>query len=146
MFKIVLRRFYIPFIFVFLLTSCNEISSGDKRLKLEYLYKMKMQITAMMDYSFRLNTYERVFDYKNDIKYIKKEVEDAKPLEGWGEGEEFKKSFLNVIEQDQIALDSIEKAEGKLLPETEAIVTRVKERQDSLMEELDKIISKTDRE
>jgi hypothetical protein len=141
-----MRRGYTILVFILFFTSCNEISSGEKRLKLEYLYKMKMQLTGMMDYSFRLNTYERVFDYKNDIKYIKKEVDDAKPIEGWTEGEDFRNKFLDVIEQDQIAIDSVEKAEGKLRPETEALVTRVKERQDSLMEELDNLISKTDRE
>ena len=141
-----MKKAVLAFMLVLFLSSCNEISSGDKRLKLEYLYKMKMQLTSMMDYSFRLNTYEKIFGYKTDIKYIRKEIEDAKPVEGWTGGEDFKNSFLDVIEQDQAALDSVQKGEGKISPEIEAVVTRVKERQDSLMEELDKLISKTDRE
>lgn len=141
-----MKRAVISFIFILILTSCNEISSGDKRLKLEYLYKMKMQLTSLMDYSFRLNNYEKIFKYKKNIEYIKKEVEDTKPLDGWTDGEDFRNRFLDVLEQDQNAIDSVEKAEGELTPETDALVTRVKERQDSLMEDLDKLISKTDRE
>jgi len=141
-----LKKAVLAFMLVLFLSSCNEISSGDKRLKLEYLYKMKMQLTSLMDYSFRLNNYEKIFKYKKNIEYIKKEVEDTKPLDGWTDGEDFRNRFLDVIKQDQTAIDSVEKAEGELTPETEALVTRVKERQDYLMEELDKLISKTDRE
>lgn len=141
-----MKKAVLAFMLVLFLSSCNEISSGDKRLKLEYLYKMKMQLTSLMDYSFRLNNYEKIFKYKKNIEYIKKEVEDTKPLDGWTDGEDFRNRFLDVIKQDQTAIDSVEKAEGELTPETEALVTRVKERQDYLMEELDKLISKTDRE
>lgn len=132
----------------FIATGCNnEISQGDKRLKHEYLYKMKSQLTQIIDVSSRLRKYEAVKEYGKNIAYNKKEVTETKPLEGWSDGEDFKERFIKLIDDDIRLMDSLSKLDtaGVRYDSSEVIFT-MRDRQDSLMERLDSIISKVDKE
>lgn len=133
---------------VFLSAGCtNEISQGDKRLKLEYLYKMKSQLTQIIDVSGRIRKYDAVKEYERNIAYNKKEVNETIPLEGWTDGEIFRERFIKVINDDIGLMDSLSKLDtaGVRYDSTEAVFI-IRDRQDSLMEGLDSLISKVDKE
>jgi hypothetical protein len=129
------------------IASCNQISEGDKRLKLEFVYKMKSQLTQLMEVSFRIRKYEEVAGYEKNIKQIKSAVTKSEPIEGWEDGKDFKERFIFLIDDDIRIMDSL----AKSAPDTMTFISHptienIKKRQDNLMGSLDSIISKVDRE
>lgn len=131
---------------VFFWSGCNEISSGDKRLKLEYLYKMKSQLTQVMEVSYRIRKYEAVTGYEKNISSVKKEVSKTEPLKGWKEGENFKESFINLLNDDLKLTDSLSKLDSATRFDSNKVILKIQNRQYSLMESLDSLISIVDRE
>jgi hypothetical protein len=133
---------------VCVLAGCNnEISQGDKRLKHEYLYKMKSQLTQIIDVSSRLRKYEAVKGYEKNIAFNKKEVNETRPLEGWSDGEVFRERFIKIIDDDIRLMDSISKLDTATIRfDSSEVIFTIRNRQDSLMESLDSLISKVDKE
>jgi hypothetical protein len=145
-----LRRYTIVLLIagiLFTVVSCNQISSGDKRLKLEFVYKMKSQLTQLMEVSFRIRKHEAVAGYEKNVMQIKNAVTKSEPLEGWKDGEEFKERFLFTINDDIRLTDSLAKSTPDTMSfESNPTIEIIKKRQDNLMGSLDSIISKVDRE
>ena len=141
--------FYRPFLLfvVFLLfSSCNKISEGEQREKLQYLYGLKLQLTLLMDESYYLNSAGRLNSYKQDTRNIRNTVESSTPLEGWEDGRNFKNRFLELIDSNLSTTDSMLAVKDSVDFNTNHTLDYMRSRENDLMEELDALISKVGRE
>lgn len=142
----ILRYLIIPSILLAALSSCNRISQGEQRQKFEYLYGMKAQLSLLMDESYYLNSTQRLSSYKDDIKDIKRRVSELQPLEGWDEGAEIKKKFMDLIDRNLNLTDSLIATGDSINFESNVTIDSMKAVENDLMEELDALISKVGRE
>lgn len=71
---------------------------------------------------------------------------ETKPLDGWTDAEKFRERFLSVIEQDIHVTDSLSKLDSAAMFDSNIAILSIQDRQFMLMEGLDSLISKVDRE
>lgn len=142
----ILTRTIFTILIIVILSGCNSISSGDKRLKLEYLYKMKSQLAQIIDEGYKLRKPENISSYEYNIQRNRKVIIETKPLDGWTDAEKFRERFLSVIEQDIHVTDSLSKLDSAAMFDSNIAILSIQDRQFMLMEGLDSLISKVDRE
>lgn len=82
------------------LNGCNEISSGDKRRKFEFLYSMSNSVTMFSEYSGSLTYYKDLSFYEERIKLIREDIKNIKRLNNWDTSQNLKLAFVKVIDEN----------------------------------------------
>ena len=143
-----MKNFYVklfPVLFILSLASCNQISQGEQREKLQYLYGLKLQLTLLMDESFYLNSDSKLKSYKLDTRTIRNTVENSAPPDGWTEEKNFRDKFLKLIDNNLATTDSMLSAKDSINYKSNQTLDDMRLYENNLMEELDALISKVGR-
>ena len=105
-------------IFIILLLfffSCNELSTGQKRRKLEFLYKLNNEASILRDYTYRIFSYKDLDFYKGRLESSEKSVNNIDPVVNWEKSNELKSLFLKKIKENTEITESLIKDKEKLL-------------------------------
>lgn len=148
--KIFEKYFFISICLFFLLhkSGCNEISSGDKRRKFEYLYSLSNTVTMFSEYSVSLTYYKDLNFYEERIKLIRDDVSHFNPVKSWNASESLKNSFLTTIDENLQSISLLRKLnlppDENLRKQYEAIMIR--ERVAKLKEDIEEEIVRVGKE
>ena len=104
--------FIVLFLFSF---SCNELSTGQKRRKLEFLYKLNNEASVLRDYTYRIFSYEDLDFYKGRLESSEKSANNIEPVANWEKSNELKSLFLKKIKENAEITESLIKDKEKLL-------------------------------
>jgi len=105
-------------IFIILLLfffSCNELSTGHKRRKLEFLYKLNNEASILRDYTYRIFSYKDLDFYKGRLESSEKSVNNIEPVANWEKSNELKSLFLEKIKENTEITESLIKDKEKFL-------------------------------
>ncbi len=104
--------FILLFVFSY---GCNELSTGQKRRKLEFLYKLNNEASVLRDYTFRIFSYEDLEFYKGRLENTEKSVKNIETVSEWGKSNELKSLFLDKIKELKKITKSLIEDKEKLL-------------------------------
>ncbi|MFC2093695.1 hypothetical protein ACFLSV_07330 [Bacteroidota bacterium] len=96
--------FIVLFLFFF---SCNELSTGQKRRKLEFLYKLNNEASILRDYTYRIFSYKDLDFYKGRLESSEKSVNNIDPVANWEKSNELKSLFLEKIKENAEITESL---------------------------------------
>lgn len=134
--------------FLVIVFGCNEISSGEKRRKFEYLYKLSNTVTMFSEYSRSLTYFKDLNFYEERIKLIYDDVSKYNTIKNWTESENLKTSFMKTIDENLLSVSELKKQN---LPPEENIrkqyeVIMIRERVAKLNEEIEEEIVRVGKE
>ncbi|MBL7128811.1 MAG: hypothetical protein ISS16_07475 [Ignavibacteria bacterium] len=138
--------FIVLFLFSF---SCNELSTGQKRRKLEFLYKLNNEASVLRDYTYRIFSYEDLDFYKGRLESSEKSANNIEPVANWEKSNELKSLFLEKIKENAEITESLLSDKENLLEKDIAAEKRVigmKMIMDSFVDYIYKEISVVDKE
>ena len=134
----------------FFLTGCKEeISSGDKRLKLEFLYKLNNSASIIRDYTAGVTDYRNLSLYEGRVSSVERMIETAEAPAGWTEGQDLKKDLQEVIrnnKQSANRLLTLWKDGDKSPVEVDATAGEMMDRITTYLEKINKVTSSVDLE
>lgn len=94
--------------------SCNELSTGEKRRKLEFLYKLNNEASVLRDYTYRIFSYDDLNFYKGRLESSEESVKNIAPVANWEKSNELKSLFLEKIKENKSITESMIKDKDKL--------------------------------
>lgn len=125
------------------------MSSGDKRLKLEFLYKLNNSVSIVRDYTIGVTNYKNLSLYNDRVSKVESMVEGSEPLKGWKEGQELKQGLLDLIESNKQSSSRLLELwdEGDKSPvEVETTATEMQNRVIDYLEKINKVTASVDLE
>ena len=129
--------------------SCNELSTGQKRRKLEFLYKLNNEASVLRDYTYRIFSYDDLNFYIGRLESSEKSAKNIEVVANWEKSNELKSLFLEKIKETTEITESLIKDKEKLLEKDIAGEKRVigmKLIMDSFVDYVYKEISVVDKE
>ena len=110
-----MKKITIFIILLLLFFSCNELSNGQKRRKLEFLYKLNNEASILRDYTYRIFSYKDLDFYKGRLESSEKSVNNIEPVANWEKSNELKSLFLEKIKENTEITESLIKDKEKFL-------------------------------
>lgn len=129
-------------IFLFFV-SCNDLSEGQKRRKLEFLYKLNNEASILRDYTYRIHSYKDLDFYKGRLEQSERATMEIDLVENWKKSSELRKLFLLKIGENKATTDSLIKEEGMTDDKELASNKRVVEMKRKLDDFVDNIYKET---
>jgi hypothetical protein len=144
-----MRKIIIFSCLMLLVVTCNELSTGQKRRKLEFLYKLNNVASILRDYTYRINSYEDLDFYRGRLVESKKSANNIEPVANWENSNELKSLFFEKIKENTKITESLIKDKEKLLEKDiagEKKVIKMKMNMDNFVDYVYKEISVVDKE
>ncbi|HMS65220.1 MAG TPA: hypothetical protein PKD83_08215 [Ignavibacteria bacterium] len=94
---------------MFFNVNCNEISQGDQRRKLEFLYRYSNYSAVLKEFSNAV-TYDKDLDiFEKKISNLKDEIIKSEPVKNWSKSIEIKENLLTIISDDMRLVSQLKK-------------------------------------
>ena len=129
--------------------SCNELSIGQKRRKLEFLYKLNNEASVLRDYTYRIFSYDDLNFYKGRLESSEKSAKSIEVVANWEKSNKLKSLYLEKIKENTVIAESLIKDKEMLVDKDIAGEKRVigmKMIMDSFVDYVYKEISVVDKE
>ncbi|MDQ3020872.1 MAG: hypothetical protein M3R36_09920 [Bacteroidota bacterium] len=131
-----------------LLPGCNEISQGLQRRKFEFLYKLNNYASIFREYTNEISSFKDIEFYQGRMKKLYEDINNVKPVEGYGQSRVLKDNFLTAIDENINTINSFQKKsfqpDSHIRKEYDIII--MNERADNFIKELNDEISKIGKE
>lgn len=129
--------------------SCNDLSEGPKRRKLEFLYKLNNEASILRDYTYRIHSYEDLEFYKGRLEKSEEAAMEIDLVKNWNRSDEMRELFLMKIKENKETTDSLIKDEEKIndeeFPDNKKVIG-MKMKMDDFVDYIYKEISIVDKE
>ena len=129
--------------------SCTDLSEGQRRRKLEFLYKLNNEASILRDYTYRIHSYEDLEFYKGRLEKSEEATMEMDLVKNWNRSDELREIFLMKIKENKETTDSLIKDEEKIndeeFPNNKKVVG-MKMKMDDFVDFIYKEISIVDKE
>ena len=135
--------------FLLFLINCNDLSEGQKRRKLEFLYKLNNEASILREYTYRIHSYEDLDFYKGRLDKSEEAAKEIDLVKNWNRSDELREVFLIKIKENKETTDSLIKDEEKIndeeFPDNKTVI-EMKMKMDDFVDFIYKEISIIDKE
>jgi len=129
--------------------SCTDLSEGQRRRKLEFLYKLNNEASILRDYTYRIHSYEDLEFYIGRLEKSEEATMEMDLVKNWNRSDQLRELFLTKIKENIETTDSLIKDEEKLNDEeftNNKKVIGMKMKMDDFVDYIYKEISVVDKE
>jgi cell fate (sporulation/competence/biofilm development) regulator YmcA (YheA/YmcA/DUF963 family) len=129
--------------------SCGQISQNEKRAKLQFLYQMKNTASLSNEFTYRIKKKKDLEQFKTRMTGIQNDIDNVSIVESWQRSREIKNEFAEIILRNINVTDSlISEIDSLFTNEIDYLpaIVELKDNQSRFLEQLDLIISQTDKE